>query len=184
MYGVSDISINNVTDVFTSLLNNTTNERIDELKDKIETINKYVMDSDKFAQLLLNLTKESELNETNFFNSLSENDHFRFLLEDEPKSLYLKLKEKINRDDVLKILAEKGNTSKLEKDARKWMDVDRFGTDDDMVQDVVDKMIAEKPIDDHKFDAKTNESIYWGEYSLFDLKNKLLLPLLFTNLSD
>lgn len=158
--GVSEVY--NITDILTSLLNNT-NEKIDDLKDKLETINKYVIDNDKFAELLLNITRESDLNETNFFSALSENDQFRFLLEDEPKSLYLKLKEKLNRDDILNILAEKANASALVKNARKVMGEDRFGDDEDVVNEVVDKMIAEKPVDNHKFVTNGNESIYWGK---------------------
>ncbi|KOB68718.1 hypothetical protein OBRU01_17937 [Operophtera brumata] len=159
--GVSDISIYNLTDIFDTLLNNTTNKRIDELKEKLVVINKYVVDSDKVANIVLNVTKESNLNKTNFFKSLSENDHFSYLIENESKNLYLKLKEKINRDDVLNILAENGNTSELVKNAKKEIGEEHFGNDTDVLNEIVDKIIAEKPTDDHTFDAKDNASIYW-----------------------
>lgn len=166
--GVSDISIYNITDIFDTLLNNTKNERIDELKDKLENINKYVIDNDQFAKLLLNVTKESELNETNFFQSLSKKDNYTFLLENEPKNLYLKLKEKINRDDILKIFAKKENTSEIVNNAKNEIGEEHFENDEDVLSEVVDKIIAEKPTDNHKFDAKDNESVYWGKFSLFE----------------
>ncbi|XP_059061317.1 prostasin-like, partial [Achroia grisella] len=139
------------------------NTRINELKDKLNKINNYVVNKDIYSQILTNTTKETDLNETNFYKALIEEDHFKFLTENDPKSLYLKLKEKMNRDDILKILADKAEDSNIKASARKMMGEDHLDDldDNDGVNMVVDKLIAEVPNDNHKYDFKRNASMYW-----------------------
>ncbi|XP_034825865.1 uncharacterized protein [Maniola hyperantus] len=139
------------------------NTRIQELKQKLDKIDSYVIDKDKYNEFLLNETMKTHLNETNFFNALNESDHFRFLLESEPKNLYLKLKEKMNRDDVMKILSESDRRSQLSKSARKMMKSisDTQEIDHDLITNVVDKLIAQVPKDDHKFNFRKEDNKYW-----------------------
>lgn len=153
-----------MTDLIRSLLaaGNGTNARIDDLKSKIETINKFTQNADELSLLLMNIASHSNLNNTNFFNAIIDKDQFKAVSNDS-KNLYLKLKEKLNRDDVINILAEKANIGEMVKHARR-MGERLAGTNKDIVNEVVDKMLAEKPSDDHKFDAKANMSEYWGMY--------------------
>lgn len=145
------------------------NGRIKELQGKIDTINSYVVDNSLFYDTLINITSETDLNNTNFYDALNENDQFRYLTANDTNNLYLKLKAKMNRDDVLKILAARGEEGKLLKSARRMMKNPMAETDDvERMNDVVDKLIAEVPNDDHKEKAK--ESIYWGRYLNYFLK--------------
>ncbi|CAB3251599.1 unnamed protein product [Arctia plantaginis] len=76
----------------------------------------------------------------------------------------------MTRDDILKILALKSEDGKMMKSARRMMRNSIPKRDDDgRIHDVVDKLIAEVPRDDHKLTA--NESIYWDpQGALEDLK--------------
>ncbi|XP_038218590.1 transmembrane protease serine 9-like [Zerene cesonia] len=160
--------------MITDVLDNRENSRIRELKDKLNEIAKYVVDDDKLAELLIAETKTTDLNETNFYKALNETDNINLFYGSEPKNLYLKLKEKMNRDDIMKILSEKADSSKLVKAARRMIENDH-GTksfiDNDVVDIIVDKMIAEKPRDDHTFDFNKDDNKYWDpQGELEDLK--------------
>ncbi|KAG6452926.1 hypothetical protein O3G_MSEX007876 [Manduca sexta] len=153
-----------------AFLNAPTNERILELNDRLKTVEQYIVDKDKIAELITNVTRQTNLNHTNFFKALTEDDHYLLQNNNESKSLYLKLKEKMNRDDILKVFVEKGGDTQLVKSARKMMGDDRLGKDD-VIDNVVDSMIAETASDDHKFEARANDSMYWDpQGELEDLK--------------
>lgn len=171
--GVKDIA----SSLVTLLGVNEENSRIQELRKKLDKIDSYVINKDKYNEYLLNETMKTDLNETNFFNALNETDHFQFLLESDPKNLYLKLKEKMNRDDIMRILSERGRQSKLSRSARKMMKSisDNHDIDDYAVDNVVDKMIAQVPRDEHKFNFRKEDNKYWGNNnSLFFYKNNAL----------
>ncbi|KPJ17492.1 Vitellin-degrading protease [Papilio machaon] len=82
----------------------------------------------------------------------------------------------MNRDDVIKILAEKGNTSNLVKSARKAIGIDyiEFNDRDDndiVLDNIVDEILAQAPSDNHKFDHNDNDGMYWDpQGELDDLK--------------
>lgn len=140
-----------------------------ELKEKLERINHYVVDHNVVANILTNLTTETRLNETNFYKALNENDHFTYVTTNETKSLYLKLKEKMTRDDIIKIIAERGKKKNMVKSARRMMeDSHPKRSDDEKMSDVVDKLLAETPNDQHKVKAK--ESVYWGSLKQFEFQ--------------
>ncbi|KAJ8709924.1 hypothetical protein PYW07_009290 [Mythimna separata] len=146
-------------------------DNLKELKEKLDKINHYVVDHNVVAAILTNVTAETRLNETNFFEALNENDHFTFLTVNESKSLYLKLKEKMTRDDVMKIVAERGKKKDMVKSARRMMDnsLPKHSNDEEM-NDVVDKLLAETPNDQHK--VKVKESVYWDpQGELAEMKN-------------
>ncbi|KAM3958169.1 uncharacterized protein ACR2FA_007810 [Aphomia sociella] len=169
------VDTNDVADALVSILylEEDNNTKLNILRDKLKEIDNYVIDKDTYSQILINETKETNLNETNFYRALKEEDHFKFLSENDPKNLYLKLKERMNRDDILKILAEREKDSNIAKSARKVMDEDHFGKldDEEVVNMVVDKIIAETPNDNHKYDFKRNDSRYWDpQGELNDLK--------------
>ncbi|KAJ0171578.1 hypothetical protein K1T71_013128 [Dendrolimus kikuchii] len=147
------------------------NTRIKELYAKLQEIQSYVVDKHKVEILLRDITNETKLTEINFYKSLSENDHFTFLTKNESQNLYLKLKTKMNRDDIMKILAERGSGDGVKISARKVMGDEDILIANGEVENVVDKLIGELPVDVHKFDAKKNESIYWDpQGELDDLK--------------
>lgn len=161
--------VNNIASSLINLLGvDEDTNRIKELREKLKKIDKYVIDKNKYAELLLDETMRTELNETNFFNALSEVDHFRFLIEKEPKNLYLKLKEKMTRDDILKILAERSKSEIFSKSARKMMNkVLADDVNNDIIDNVVDKIIAQSPKDNHKFKYNIEDDKYWGIYILY-----------------
>lgn len=163
-YEAHNLTVNEVSNKIVDFFGaNEEHVRIKELKEKRDKINTYVINNDLFGALLTNVTKESILNETNFYQSLTENDHFRFLTTNDSDNLYLKLKAKMTRDDILKILALKSGDGKIMKSARRMMRKSiPKRNDEDRIHDVVDKFIAEVPRDDHKVTA--NESIYWGKF--------------------
>ncbi|XP_068625079.1 uncharacterized protein [Battus philenor] len=179
-----NLSANDIARTLLSAIGgNLDTSRIKELEDKLKKVNSYVVNKYKYAELLRNITAETDLNATNFLTALQEGDHMRFLDGNETKNLYLKLKQKMNRNDVIKILAERGNTSKLVKSARKAIGIDYIGfsnrLDDDNdendnvidLDNVVDELIAETPKDDHKYDYKENNGMYWDpQGELEDLK--------------
>ncbi|PZC79294.1 hypothetical protein B5X24_HaOG200425 [Helicoverpa armigera] len=135
-------------------------ERIKDLKEKLDTIGVYVVNHNLVANVLKNVTNETKLNETNFYHALNENDHFSFLSANDTKNLYLKLKEKMTRDDIMKILAEKGGRKKLVKSARRMMQQEiPEHSHEEQINDVVDKLLAEVPNDGHKI--KKNDSHLW-----------------------
>lgn len=151
--------------------------RINELKDKLNKINTYAINHDKYASLLTNVTMESELNQTDFFRAMSEDEQFKFLTEKEPKSLYLKMKEKMNRHDIFEILAARGNNSNILTAARKSNDFDYFAkNDDDLLDIVVDKMIGESPADNHNYTVRKNSNRYWGMYIFVLFAHRLCRP--------
>lgn len=162
---IDKVQISDIADTLVKVLNRNTNDtRTNELKNKLNKIKSYTIDKANYASLLKNVTAETDLNATDFYKSMQENDEFKFLTKDEPKHLYLRMKEKMNRDDVLEALTDKNKDSVINT-ARKVMDFDYFDKNEDEVLDtIVDKLIAEKPFDDHKFEAK--ESIYWGKWLL------------------
>lgn len=143
-------------------------KRFKELKDKLENINNYVVDREKFSELLLNVTRENDLNNTGFYEALADKNDFEFLKAKDTKSLYLKLKERLNRDDILNILAERANeNSTIWKSARRTLDKFRDNEvkidEDEAINDVVDRILAEEPQDNHKFSENHTNSIYWGK---------------------
>lgn len=166
-------AINNISEVLITLLNVENNGRINELRDKLANISTYVLDNDKINKLLVNATKETNLNETNFYKALNDDDHFRFVTKDEPKNLYLKLKEKLNRDDIKNILTKNGIMNDHLKSGRKRMGNDYFGEEDnDMLDEVLDKMIAETPNDNHTFSSSIKDGMYWDpQNELEDLRD-------------
>lgn len=147
--------------------------RIKELKDKLAKIESYTIDKEKYDKLLLNETRSTHLNETNFYKSLNDSDNLKFLLGDS-KNLYLKLKEKMNRDDIMKVLSDKGSGS-IVKYARRMM----FQNDDLLsahtvaykrgkdLDEIIDKLIGESPNDNHKFNEEYRYNKYWGKYILY-----------------
>lgn len=147
--------------------------RIKELKDKLAKIESYTIDKEKYDKLLLNETRSTNLNETNFYKSLNDSDNLKFLLGDS-KNLYLKLKEKMNRDDIMKVLSDKGSGS-IVKYARRMM----FQNDDLLsahtvaykrgkdLDEIIDKLIGESPNDNHKFNEEYRYNKYWGKYILY-----------------
>ncbi|CAH0596830.1 unnamed protein product [Chrysodeixis includens] len=146
------------------------NPRIKDLKEKLDKIGSYTVNNTLVADILSNVTAETNLTETNFYNALNENDHFKYLTTNDSKSLYLTLKEKMTRDDILKIVAERSQKKKLVKFARRMMEDPIAEVDDEEgINNVLDKMIGEAPRDSHKL--KKNESIYWDpQNELEDLK--------------
>lgn len=168
-----NLSIHSLADALLNLINfddgesNESNSRIVELRDKLANINKYVIDNDEINKLLVNVTKNSKLKEINFYKALLDSDHFRIIAQgDAQTNLYLKLKEKITRDDVMKILSEKGKQSDFLKSARKAMGPDYYGkTEKQIIDDVIDKLLAEVPNDVHNYSRTINDSMYWGMYS-------------------
>ncbi|CAH2097987.1 unnamed protein product [Euphydryas editha] len=156
------IHINKIADSLVNLLGaDEDNSRIKDLKAKLMKIDSYVVDNNEFAEVLMNETISTSLNSTNFYNALNESDHYRFLSEKEPKNLYLQLKEKMNRDDIMSIL-KKHNC--IVKSARKMMRGVPFGQvdiEDGMVDSVVDKIIAERPSDKHKYKFEKEDNKYW-----------------------
>lgn len=161
-----DLSVHDIANSLVTILNNEETHRIKELKYKLSEINKYVVNKDKQTELILAEASKTNLNETNFFKALNETDNFNFLLDKDPKHLYLKLKEKMNRDDIMKVLSTRAEDSKLMRAARRMMGDDhgrQTGVDEEAVDGVVDRVIAETPSDDHTFNVEDNK--YWGVYS-------------------
>ncbi|KAL4717627.1 hypothetical protein ACJJTC_000776 [Scirpophaga incertulas] len=176
------VSYGNETDIYkNSFLTNLTNDvlaifginldesndvRIKDLRYKIEKINNYAIDKQKLDNLITNVTKDTILNTTSFYKSLIEKDNFYFLSNKEPKNLYLQLKERMNRDDILGILANNGQKTDIVKSARKVMGQDFDEDDDDeMLNIIVDKILGETPSDNHKYDYHKIQSIYWDPQS-------------------
>ncbi|XP_032524234.2 coagulation factor IX-like [Danaus plexippus] len=157
-----ELTVNDIASTLVSLLGvDAESKRIKDLNEKLKKIDSFVVDKDKYAELLLNETMTTNLNETNFFNALNESDHFRFLIEKEPKNLYLKLKEKMNRDDILRIVSKAH--LKSSKSGRKMMvniNPD-YNEKDEIIEEVVDEMIAKMPTDQHKFKFRKDDNIYW-----------------------
>lgn len=167
------LCINNIANTLISILDvdkmNAT--RLEDLQDKLEHINNYVIDKELYAEVIINETIDNSLNQTNFYKSLIDEDQFRLLMDDEPKSLYLKLKEKMNRDDILKLVNEKNQTRFLATSARR---MDNDGklvgfNDDEVIDEVVDNVLGELATDYHKRDESNISSIYWGK---LNSKNK------------
>ncbi|XP_052741638.1 transmembrane protease serine 9-like [Bicyclus anynana] len=168
-----NLKVNDIASTLITLLGDHNSSKIQELQQKLDKIENYVIDKDKYAEFLLNETMKTDLNETNFFNSLNESDHFQFLLEAKPKNLYLKLKEKMNRDDIINILSESSKKNSLSRSARKMMKSisKKEDIDDDVVNTIVDKLIAQVPKDDHKFEFRKDDNKYWDpQGELEDLK--------------
>uniref|UniRef100_A0A2A4J7T9 Peptidase S1 domain-containing protein n=1 Tax=Heliothis virescens TaxID=7102 RepID=A0A2A4J7T9_HELVI len=168
----NNITVYDVSDKLVHLLGvDHEKERIKDLKAKLDTIGVYVVNHKLVADVLTNVTNETKLNETNFYQALNENDHFTFLFANDTKNLYLKLKEKMNRDDIMKIIAEKGQRKKLVKSARRMMQQEIPQHEhEEQINDVVDKMLGEIPYDDHK--VKKNDSHLWDpQEELHEMKN-------------
>lgn len=153
-----------VNDIATSLVAllgaDENNTRIKHLKEKLTKIDKYVVNKNKYTDFLLNETMSTDLNETNFFNALNESDHFSLVSEKDPKNLYLKLKEKMTRDDIVNILAKQNERGNLFKSARKMMK--NLEEDNEVIDNIVDKMIAQSPKDNHKYKHNIEDDKYWG----------------------
>lgn len=167
------LSANDITDNLLAMLgihddgNDTNSERIRELKDKLQRIDSYVIDKEKYRELIVNETKHSLLNQTNFYSALKEQDYFQTLMND-TKNLYLKLKVKMNRDDIVKILSERSDDQRLLKPARRSM-MDNFIPErrsERKFEELVDKYIAEVATDDHTFDDDDRYMKSWGTYAL------------------
>ncbi|CAH2251932.1 jg13821 [Pararge aegeria aegeria] len=79
----------------------------------------------------------------------------------------------MNRDDIMKILSDRGRKNMLSRSARKMMKSISHNQDidNDLVDTVVDKMIAQVPKDDHKFKFRNEDNKYWDpQGELDDLK--------------
>lgn len=168
---VDSEGVNEITDALLAILgvhedgNLTNSERINALKDKLQRIDSYVVDKEKYRELIVNETRHSTLNQTNFYAALKEQDYFQTLTND-TKSLYLKLKVKMNRDDIVKILSERGDNN-LIKSARRAM-MDNFVPErrsEAKFEEVIDKYIGEAAVDDHKFDEEDRYIKTWGTYA-------------------
>lgn len=166
------LGVNEITDALLAILgihedgNLTNSEKITELKDKLQRIDSYVVDKEKYRELIVNETKHSTLNQTNFYAALKEQDYFQTLTND-TKSLYLKLKVKMNRDDIVKILSERGDNN-LIKSARRSM-MDSFVPErrsETKFEEIIDKYIAESAVDNHKFDENDRYIKTWGTYAV------------------
>ncbi|XP_060807363.1 transmembrane protease serine 11A-like [Amyelois transitella] len=158
-------NVDDIAMTLVSLLKSDKNEkRLEELREKLDKINNYVVNKENYAAILKNLTAESDLNATSFYKSLQEDDYMKFVKEKEPKNLYLKLKEGMNRNDIIKIIADKGSKRKIVKYARRMMQEDMVyneKSDKEIINAVVDKFLGEAPIDNHTFEHRANDSIYW-----------------------
>lgn len=159
-----NLTVYNISDSLINLFDlDHENAKIKELKEKLNRINTYVVDNNLVADVLTNVTIETKLNETNFYQALNENDHFRYLSANDSKNLYLKLKERMTRDDILNIVAERSGRRKWVKSARRMMQHEPPKEDhEELMNDVVDKMLGHVPEDQHKH--KYNESQYWGTF--------------------
>lgn len=138
--------------------------KIKELKDKLQRIDSYVVDKEKYRELLMNETRHSNLTQTNFYAALKEQGHFQTLTNDS-HNLYLKLKMKMNRDDIVKILSERGKDPLLMKSARRAM-TDNFVPNkrsERKFEEMVDRYIGEVATDDHKFDQNDRYLKTWGK---------------------
>ncbi|XP_041972362.1 transmembrane protease serine 11A-like [Aricia agestis] len=165
-----NLRVKNVANKFISSLGKD-NERIKELKDKIEKINLYVIDKDKYAEYLTNEVKSTDLNSTSFFNSLNEPNDFNFLTNNESKSLYLKIKQKMNRDDVIKVLSEGEGNSRLIDSARNLLRNQIGSKDDIAVGNVIDKFIAHQDNDSHTYKYYEENGREWDpQVELEELK--------------
>ncbi|KAI8433019.1 hypothetical protein MSG28_013889 [Choristoneura fumiferana] len=170
------LCINNIANTLVTILDvdkmNAT--RLEDLQDKLEHINNYVIDKDLYAEVIINETIDNSLNQTNFYKSLMDEDQFRLLMDTEPKSLYLKLKEKMNRDDILKLVNERNQTRFLATSARR---MDNDGklvgfNDEEVIDEVVDNVLGTVPTDFHKRDESNISSIYWDpQQELEDLRD-------------
>lgn len=163
-----DVKVNDVASALVQLLGDDKSERIKDLKGKLKKIDRFAVNRDKYAEVLINETKSSDLNHTDFYSALNESDHFRFfVMDNEPKNLYLRLKEKMNRDDIMRILATRNENNDLVSSARKMMtsDLIDLGAHKYRVLDsVVDKLIAEFPTDKHTFNYHKGNDNYWGNF--------------------
>lgn len=168
-----NLNINEITDALLAILgihedgNMTNSERIKELKDKLQRIDSYVIDKEKYRELLVNETKHSNLNQTNFYAALKEQDYFQTLT-NETKNLYLKLKIKMNRDDIVKILSERSDDKIIIKSARRSM-MENFvpkRKSERRFEEMVDKYLGEVATDDHKFDENDRYIKTWGTYAI------------------
>lgn len=161
------ICINNIANTLVSILDidKMNNTRLEDLEEKLDKINDYVIDKELYAEVLINETIDNSLNQTNFYKALMDEDQFRLLVDTEPKSLYLKLKERMNRDDILKLVTERNQTNFLATSARR-MDNDGKLTgfnDEAVIDEVVDNVLGEVPTDHHKSDQSNISSMYWGK---------------------
>lgn len=175
---IDNLCVNDITEALLTVLgvrddgNITNAEKIKELKEKLLTIDSYVVDKEKYRELLLNETKHSTLNQTNFYAALNEQDYFQTLT-NETMSLYLKLKMKMNRDDVVKVLSERGDDMNMIKSARRSMiDDNEAGVKKETkFEQMVDKYIGEVAVDDHIFDENDRYVNTWGMYVFFHFQN-------------
>lgn len=166
---IDNLCVNDITEALLTVLgvrddgNLTNAEKIKELKEKLLTIDSYVVDKEKYRELLLNETKHSTLNQTNFYAALNEKDYFQTLT-NETMSLYLKLKMKMNRDDIVKVLSERGDNMNMIKSARRsMMDDNEAGVrKETKFEQMVDKYIGEVAVDDHTFDENDRYVNTWG----------------------
>ncbi|XP_072948392.1 uncharacterized protein [Epargyreus clarus] len=169
-----EITVNDIADTLISVLGvSLDTPRFKDLKNKLKQIDGYVIDKDKYVDLLRNQTVQTNLNETNFHKAMLEKDHFQFLLANDSKNLYLRLKERMNRDDILKIISERGQTEKIVKSARRMMGADNYGkiSKKDVFDSIIDKFIGETPNDNHDFQFRKEDNKYWDpQNELEDLK--------------
>lgn len=167
-----NLSVNDITDALLAVLgihedgNLTNSGRIKELKDKLQAIDSYVVDKEKYRELLMNETRHSTLNQTNFYAALNEQDYFQTLT-NETMSLYLKLKVKMNRDDIVKLLSEKADNTNMIKSARRSLadNVVEGRRRLTKFEEMVDKYIGEVPVDEHTFDENDRYVKTWGMYA-------------------
>ncbi|XP_026318326.1 transmembrane protease serine 11G-like [Hyposmocoma kahamanoa] len=163
-----NLSVNDITDTLLAVLgihedgNLTNSGRIKELKDKLQAIDSYVVDKEKYRELLMNETRHSTLNQTNFYSALNEQDYFQTLT-NETMSLYLKLKVKMNRDDIVKLLSEKTDNTNMNKSARRSLmdNVEAGRRRLTKFEEMVDKYIGEVAVDEHTFDENDRYVKTW-----------------------
>lgn len=168
-----NLSVNDITDALLTILeihedgNATNSKRIMELKDKLQRIDSYVIDKEKYRELLVNETRHSNLNQTNFYAALKEQDYFQTLTND-TKNLYLKLKVKMNRDDIVKILSERGDNKNIIRSARRSM-MENYvpkKMSERKFEESIDRFLGEIASDDHKFDENDRYIKNWGTYAV------------------
>ncbi|KAH9643284.1 hypothetical protein HF086_005946 [Spodoptera exigua] len=167
---VLNVTVYDVSKKFVELFGGNNNKsRLKDLKEKLDHINHYVVDNNLVGEVLNNVTSETNLNETNFYQALMEKDHFSYLTANVSKNLILKLKEKMTRDDILKVIAKRASRKNLMKSARRMIKdpIPQHDTEK-IINDVVDKLLAETPIDNHK--TKENISVYWDPQKELEAK--------------
>lgn len=159
-----DIIINNLLIALTNETTYFQSPKLNKMNQDLKNISNFVMQKDEVLNKLLEEASRTNLVKTEFFEALKGKSFFDDV--NSNKSLYLKLKERLNREDILNILANKDYESKsINKSARRSLDLYpyRIPIDENEVLDaVIDKFLAKVPSDNHKLND--SGSIYWGKF--------------------